>query len=92
MDMLTDYADMSTECSDILDINCRLHSDGFVITREHVRALCQNSRNHSKHYFQEVDGEVFAPMDSLVVSVTPNLVRLLSSTAVSNDFLKILHL
>ncbi|KAJ2821980.1 fatty acid synthase alpha subunit Lsd1, partial [Coemansia sp. 'formosensis'] len=31
-------------------------------------------------------------MDFLVVSVTPNFVRILSSTVVSNDFLKILHL
>ncbi|KAJ2812529.1 fatty acid synthase alpha subunit Lsd1 [Coemansia furcata] len=92
MDMLTDYADMPTECSELLDIGCRLHSDGFVITREHVRALCQNACNHSKHYSLEVDGDVLAPMDFLVVSVTPNLVRILSSTVVSNDFLKILHL
>ncbi|KAJ2811356.1 fatty acid synthase alpha subunit Lsd1, partial [Coemansia furcata] len=92
MDMLVDNADMPTKHSGILDIDCRLHSDGFVITREHVRALCQNACNHSKHYSQEVGGDVLAPMDFLVVSMTPNLLRILSSTAVSNDFLKILHL
>ncbi|KAJ2739579.1 fatty acid synthase alpha subunit Lsd1, partial [Coemansia sp. BCRC 34301] len=91
MDVLVDNADVPTERSEISGTNCRLYSDGFVITKEHIRALCLNVRNRSKNYFVKVNGELLAPMDFMVVSATPNLTRLLSSTAVTNDLLKILH-
>ncbi|KAJ2740219.1 fatty acid synthase alpha subunit Lsd1, partial [Coemansia sp. BCRC 34301] len=90
--VLIDTADVSTECPDIVDINYRLCSDGFFITKEHVRAFCLNVRNRSKHYSVEVDGKSLAPMDFLVVSAMPNFTRVLSSAAVTNDLLKILHL
>ncbi|KAJ2879371.1 fatty acid synthase alpha subunit Lsd1, partial [Coemansia aciculifera] len=92
MDLLVDNADVPTERSEILGTDCQLRSDGFVITREHVRALCLNVGNQSKHYCQETNGKLFAPMEFLIVSTTPNLTRMLSSTAVTNDLLKILHL
>ncbi|KAJ2465117.1 fatty acid synthase alpha subunit Lsd1, partial [Coemansia sp. RSA 2337] len=91
MDAWIDNADVPTDNSDLIDTNCRLYSNGFVITKEHVRAFCQNVGNRSKHYSQEVDGKLFAPMDFLVVSTLPNFMRVLSSTAVTNDILKILH-
>ncbi|KAJ2746708.1 fatty acid synthase alpha subunit Lsd1 [Coemansia sp. BCRC 34301] len=92
MDVLVDNADVPIERSDIVDINCQLCSDGFVITKEHVRAFCLNVRNRSKHCSVEVDGKFLAPMEFLIVSATPSLSHMLSSTAVSNDLLKILHL
>ncbi|KAJ2838201.1 fatty acid synthase alpha subunit Lsd1, partial [Coemansia sp. 'formosensis'] len=92
MDAWIDNADVPTDNSDLFDTNFRLCSDGFVITKEHVRAFCQNVGNRSKHYSEEVSGNTFAPMDFLVVSIMPNLLRILSSTAVSSDVLKILHL
>ncbi|KAJ2872364.1 fatty acid synthase alpha subunit Lsd1 [Coemansia aciculifera] len=92
MDAWIDNADVPTDSSDLTDTDCRLCSDGFVITREHVRAFCQNVNNRSKHYAHEVDGKLFAPMDFLVVSTMPNLLRMLSSSAVTNNVLTILHL
>ncbi|KAJ2101023.1 fatty acid synthase alpha subunit Lsd1, partial [Coemansia sp. S142-1] len=92
MDAWIDNADVPTDNSDLIDTNCRLYSDGFVITKEHVRAFCQNVGSRSKHYTQGVGGDMFAPMDFLVVSTLPNFMRALSSTAVTNDILKILHL
>ncbi|KAJ2232396.1 fatty acid synthase alpha subunit Lsd1, partial [Coemansia sp. RSA 455] len=92
MDAWIDNADVPTDNSDLIDINCRLYSNGFVITKEHVRAFCQNVGNRSKHYTQGVGGDMFAPMDFLVVSTLPNFMRALSSTAVTSDILKILHL
>ncbi|KAJ2897463.1 hypothetical protein IWW38_001711, partial [Coemansia aciculifera] len=92
MDAWLDNADVPTDSSDIADVNSRLDSDGFVITKEHVRAFCQNVGNRSKHYSLEANGELFAPMDFLAASTTPNLLRVLTSTAVTNSLLKILHL
>ncbi|KAJ2864638.1 fatty acid synthase alpha subunit Lsd1 [Coemansia aciculifera] len=92
MDAWIDNADVPTDNSDLIDTNCRLYSDGFVITKEHVRAFCQNVGNRSKHYSQGIGGDIFAPMDFLVVSTLPNFMRALSSTAVTKDILKILHL
>ncbi|KAJ2750540.1 fatty acid synthase alpha subunit Lsd1, partial [Coemansia pectinata] len=92
MDLLVDNADVPTERSEILGTDCQLRSDGFVITREHVRALCLNVGNQSRHYCRETNGKLLAPMEFLIVSTTPNLTRMLSSTAVTNDLLKILHL
>ncbi|KAJ2058736.1 fatty acid synthase alpha subunit Lsd1 [Coemansia sp. S146] len=92
MDLLVDNADVPTERSEIVGTDCQLRSNGFVITREHVRAFCQNVGNQSKHYCREANGKLFAPMEFLIVSTTPNLTRMLSSTAVTNDLLKILHL
>ncbi|KAJ2384725.1 fatty acid synthase alpha subunit Lsd1 [Coemansia sp. RSA 2611] len=40
MDAWVDNADVATNNSDLLDTNFRLRSDGFVITKEHVRAFC----------------------------------------------------
>ncbi|KAJ2101208.1 fatty acid synthase alpha subunit Lsd1 [Coemansia sp. S100] len=92
MDAWIDNADVPTDNSDLIDTNCRLYSNGFVITKEHVHAFCQNVGSRSKHYSQGVGGDMFAPMDFLVVSTLPNFMRALSSTAVTNDILKILHL
>ncbi|KAJ2828474.1 fatty acid synthase alpha subunit Lsd1, partial [Coemansia sp. 'formosensis'] len=92
MDAWIDNADVPTDNSDLFDTSFRLNSDGFVITKEHVRAFCQNVGNRSKHYSEEVGGDIFAPMDFLVVSIMPNLLRILSSTVVTSDMLKILHL
>ncbi|KAJ2897754.1 fatty acid synthase alpha subunit Lsd1, partial [Coemansia aciculifera] len=92
MDAWLDNADVPTDSSDVADVNSRLDSDGFVITKEHVRAFCQNVGNRSKHYSLEANGELFAPMDFFAVFSMPNLLRILTSTAVTNDLLKILHL
>ncbi|KAJ2492835.1 fatty acid synthase alpha subunit Lsd1 [Coemansia sp. RSA 2050] len=92
MDAWIDNADVPTDHSDLVDTDFRLYSDGFVITKEHVRAFCQNVGNRSKHYYQEVGGSIFAPMDFLAVSTLPNFMRVLSSSVASNDILKILHL
>ncbi|KAJ2908902.1 fatty acid synthase alpha subunit Lsd1, partial [Coemansia aciculifera] len=92
MDAWFDNADVPTDSSDVADVNSRLDSDGFVITKEHVRAFCQNVGNRSKHYSLEANGELFAPMDFLAASTTPNLLRVLTSTAVTNSLLKILHM
>ncbi|KAJ2832566.1 fatty acid synthase alpha subunit Lsd1, partial [Coemansia furcata] len=92
MDVWIDNADVPTDNSDVFDPTCRLYSDGFVITKEHVRAFCKNVSNRSKHYSQEVGGDIFAPMDFLVVSTFPNCLRILSSTAVTSNMLTALHL
>ncbi|KAJ2073744.1 fatty acid synthase alpha subunit Lsd1 [Coemansia sp. S155-1] len=92
MDLLVDNADVPTECSEISGTDCKLRSDGFVITREHVRAFCLNVGNQSKHYCRETNGKLLAPMDFLIVSTTPNLTRMLHSKTVTNDLFKILHL
>ncbi|KAJ2735533.1 fatty acid synthase alpha subunit Lsd1 [Coemansia sp. BCRC 34962] len=92
MDAWIDNADVPTDNSNLADTEFRLYSDGFVITKEHVRAFCQNVGNRSKHYYQEVSGSIFVPMDFLVVSTMPNFMRVLSSSVASNDILKILHL
>ncbi|KAJ2039514.1 fatty acid synthase alpha subunit Lsd1 [Coemansia sp. S3946] len=91
-DAWIDNADVPTDYSVLTDTKFRLRSDGFVITKEHVRAFCRNVGNRSKHYSHEVGGDIFAPMDFLVVSTMPNLLRVLSSPIVSSDVLKILHL
>ncbi|KAJ2903258.1 fatty acid synthase alpha subunit Lsd1, partial [Coemansia aciculifera] len=91
-DAWLDNADVPTNNSDVVDVNCRLDSDGFAITKEHVRAFCQNVGNQSKHYSLEVNGKLFAPMEFLIISTTPNLMRILTSTAVANYLLKLLHL
>ncbi|KAJ2731707.1 fatty acid synthase alpha subunit Lsd1 [Coemansia sp. BCRC 34962] len=92
MSFLLDNADEPTERSEILDTDSKLYSGGFVITREHVRAFCLNVGNHSKRFCQETNGSISVPMDFLAMSTTPNFTRMLSSTAVTNDLLKILHL
>ncbi|KAJ1925111.1 fatty acid synthase alpha subunit Lsd1 [Coemansia sp. S17] len=92
MELLVDNADVPTECSEISGTDCKLRSDGFVITREHVRAFCLNVGNQSKHYCRETNGKLLAPMDFLTVSTTPNLTRMLHSKTVTNDLFKILHL
>ncbi|KAJ2867196.1 fatty acid synthase alpha subunit Lsd1 [Coemansia aciculifera] len=92
MDAWIDNADVPTDSSDLIDTDCRFHSEGFVITKEHVRAFCQNVGNRSKHYSQEVGGKLFAPMDFMCVSISPNVMRVLASAAVTNNLLKILHL
>ncbi|KAJ2052530.1 fatty acid synthase alpha subunit Lsd1 [Coemansia sp. S16] len=92
MDAWIDNADVPTDSSDLIDTDNLFLSDGFVITKEHVRAFCQNVGNRSKHYSQEVDGKLFAPMDFLVVSTAPNVMRTLASAAVTNNLLRILHL
>ncbi|KAJ2347619.1 fatty acid synthase alpha subunit Lsd1, partial [Coemansia sp. RSA 2671] len=92
MGFLLDNADEPTERSELPDTDSKLYSNGFVITKEHVRAFCQNVGNHSKHFCKEAKGELLVPMDFLTVSTTPSLTRLLSSTVVTNDLLKILHL
>ncbi|KAJ2026711.1 fatty acid synthase alpha subunit Lsd1, partial [Coemansia sp. S85] len=92
MGFLLDNADKPTERSELPDTDSKIYSNGFVITKEHVRAFCQNVGNHSKHFCKEAKGELLVPMDFLTVSTTPNLTRLLSSTVVTNDLLKILHL
>ncbi|KAJ2391410.1 fatty acid synthase alpha subunit Lsd1, partial [Coemansia sp. RSA 2611] len=92
MDAWIDNADVPTDNSDLVDADCRLRSDGFVITKEHVRAFCQNVGNRSKHYSQEAGGTLFAPMDFLIVSTMPNYMRAIYSMAVANNILKVLHL
>ncbi|KAJ2459216.1 fatty acid synthase alpha subunit Lsd1 [Coemansia sp. RSA 2424] len=92
IDTWIDNADMPTDSSDIVDVNRRLYSNGFVITKEHVRAFCQNAGNRSRHYSVEGCGNLFVPMDFMVVSTMPNFSLALSSTAVTNDLFKILHL
>ncbi|KAJ2335744.1 fatty acid synthase alpha subunit Lsd1, partial [Coemansia sp. RSA 2681] len=92
MDAWLDNADVPTDSSDVMDARQQLTSDGFVITKEHVRAFCQNVRDYSKHYSLGSGGELFAPMDFLCISTTPNLLRILTSSSIANDLLKILHL
>ncbi|KAJ2740000.1 fatty acid synthase alpha subunit Lsd1, partial [Coemansia sp. BCRC 34301] len=92
VDTWIDNADSPTDNSEIVDINCRLCSDGFVITKEHVRAFCQNVCNRSMCYNHEEADDMFVPLDFLVVSTLPNFSLALSSSAVSNDLFKILHL
>ncbi|KAJ2907556.1 fatty acid synthase alpha subunit Lsd1, partial [Coemansia aciculifera] len=92
LDAWIDNADVPADSTNVSSVSSRLTSEGFVITKEHVRALCLNVRNRSKHYSLKVDGELFAPMEFLIVSTLPNLTRVLSSAVVTNDSLKILHL
>ncbi|KAJ2887355.1 fatty acid synthase alpha subunit Lsd1, partial [Coemansia aciculifera] len=92
LDTWIDNADVPADSTNVLNANSRLTSDGFVITKEHVRALCQNVRNHSKHYLLPTDGELFAPMEFLIVSTLPNMLLTLSSSFVTSDLFKILHL
>ncbi|KAJ2451175.1 fatty acid synthase alpha subunit Lsd1, partial [Coemansia sp. RSA 2424] len=92
IDTWIDNADVPTDSSDIVDVNRRLYSNGFVITKEHVRAFCQNVGNRSMCYAHEEPCGMFAPMDFLVVSTLPNFSLALSSTAVTNDLFKILHM
>ncbi|KAJ2691389.1 fatty acid synthase alpha subunit Lsd1 [Coemansia spiralis] len=92
MDAWIDNADVPTDNSDLVDASCRLYSDGFVITKDHVRTFCQNVGNRSKNYSQEAGGTLFAPMDFLIVSTMPNFMRAIYSTAVANNILKVLHL
>ncbi|KAJ2801247.1 fatty acid synthase alpha subunit Lsd1, partial [Coemansia furcata] len=87
-----DNADVPTDNSDLFDPTCRLYSDGFVITKEHVRAFCQNVGNRSKHYSEEIGGDIFAPMDFLIVSTFPTCMCILTSTAATNNMLTALHL
>ncbi|KAJ2107445.1 fatty acid synthase alpha subunit Lsd1 [Coemansia sp. RSA 922] len=91
-DAWLDNADVPTDNSILTDTKFRLRSDGFAITKEHVRAFCRNVGNRSKNYSHEVGGKLFAPMEFLCVSVMPNLLRALSSTAVINDVSKFVHL
>ncbi|KAJ2057564.1 fatty acid synthase alpha subunit Lsd1 [Coemansia sp. S146] len=90
--VLVDNADMPTERSEILGTDCLLRSDGLVIAREHVRALCLNVGNQSKHYCQEANGKLFAPMEFMCVSVMPSMTRALTLAAVGNNLLETLHL
>ncbi|KAJ2910492.1 fatty acid synthase alpha subunit Lsd1, partial [Coemansia aciculifera] len=92
LDLLIDNADVPGERAGLMSTDCQLTSNGFVITKEHVRAFCQNVGNRSRHYALEVNGELFAPMDFLAVSSMPNLLLALSSPVVTNDWLKTLHL
>ncbi|KAJ2332717.1 fatty acid synthase alpha subunit Lsd1, partial [Coemansia sp. RSA 2681] len=92
IDTWIDNADVPTDSSDIVDVNRRLYSNGFIITKEHVRAFCQNVGNRSMCYAHEEPCGMFAPMDFLVVSTLPNFSLALSSTAVTNDLFKILHM
>ncbi|KAJ2487623.1 fatty acid synthase alpha subunit Lsd1 [Coemansia sp. RSA 2050] len=87
-----DNADVPTDNSDLFDTNFRLRSDGFVITKEHVRAFCQNVGNRSRHYSAGVGGTLFAPMEYICLSTMPNLLRALSSMALTNDVSKFVHL
>ncbi|KAJ2698754.1 fatty acid synthase alpha subunit Lsd1 [Coemansia sp. IMI 209128] len=66
--------------------------NGFVITKEHVRAFCQSVGNRSRLFTHDSDYEPYAPMDFLGVLVMPNFMWALSSMAVSNAMFKILHL
>ncbi|KAJ2908387.1 fatty acid synthase alpha subunit Lsd1, partial [Coemansia aciculifera] len=92
MDSWLDNADVPTDNSDVVNINCRLDSDGFVITKEHVRAFCQSVDNRSKYYAVEVNDELFAPMDFFMVFALPNVLLALSSPVVTDDWLKVLHM
>ncbi|KAJ2492534.1 fatty acid synthase alpha subunit Lsd1, partial [Coemansia sp. RSA 2052] len=38
-------ADVPTGIADVIDSNCRLFSDEFVVTKGHIRAFCQNIGN-----------------------------------------------
>ncbi|KAJ1821790.1 fatty acid synthase alpha subunit Lsd1 [Coemansia sp. RSA 2675] len=87
-----DNADVPTDNSSLFDTNFRLRSDGFVITKEHVRAFCKNVGNRSKHFSVGVGGTLFAPMEFICISTMPNLLRALSSMALTNDVSKFVHL
>ncbi|KAJ2909523.1 fatty acid synthase alpha subunit Lsd1, partial [Coemansia aciculifera] len=76
----------------VLSASSRLTSDGFAITKEHIRAFCQNVGNRSKHYAVEVNDELFAPMDFFMVFVLPSVLLALTSPVVTDDWLKVLHL
>ncbi|KAJ2643441.1 hypothetical protein GGF44_001166, partial [Coemansia sp. RSA 1694] len=78
--------------SDTFDTNCRFLSDELVITKEHVRAFCQNVGNRSRHYSVEDGGSLFVPMDFMIVPTTPSMLRVLSSSLITNDLFKVLHL
>ncbi|KAJ2887898.1 hypothetical protein IWW38_005043, partial [Coemansia aciculifera] len=92
MDAWYDNADVPADATTVSNVNCRLTSDGFSITKEHVRAFCQSVGNRSKHYAVEVNDELFAPMDFFMVSALPNMLLALSSPTVTDDWLKVLHL
>ncbi|KAJ1671756.1 fatty acid synthase alpha subunit Lsd1, partial [Coemansia sp. RSA 25] len=85
-------ADVPTGIADVIDSNCRLFSDEFVVTKEHIRAFCQNIGNRSRRYSMENGGNLFAPVDFMVVSSMPNMLRVLSSSLITNDLFKVLHL
>ncbi|KAJ2840336.1 fatty acid synthase alpha subunit Lsd1 [Coemansia sp. 'formosensis'] len=77
---------------EVVSTNCCLQSNGFVITKEHVRAFCQSVGNRSRFFTHNSDFELSAPMDFFCVQAMPNFMWVLFSKVVTNDMSKILHL
>ncbi|KAJ2909842.1 fatty acid synthase alpha subunit Lsd1, partial [Coemansia aciculifera] len=92
MDAWYDNADVPMDATTVLSASSRLTSEGFTITKELVRAFCQNVGNRSKHYSHEVNGELFAPMDFFMVFAMPSVLLALTSPVATDDWLKVLHL
>ncbi|KAJ2466134.1 hypothetical protein EV174_006566, partial [Coemansia sp. RSA 2320] len=87
-----DNADAPSAYEDHADPDAQLHSDGFMITEDHVSSFCQTVGNHLQHYLQGGKAGSRAPMEYLFLSCTPSTLRILASTVFGDGQLEIVHL
>ncbi|KAJ2830624.1 fatty acid synthase alpha subunit Lsd1 [Coemansia erecta] len=84
-----DNAEHPTEFFDVTEAHMVLRSNGMRITEDLVREFCQSVGNHSCY---RVDGVQYAPLDFIYIAGSPNTLRLLTSSAVGDGQLAIVHL
>ncbi|KAJ2832438.1 fatty acid synthase alpha subunit Lsd1 [Coemansia erecta] len=87
-----DNSDEAIEFQDVTDPNVILYNNGITITKNHIRAFCQNVGNYSQCYTSRIGGVMHAPMDYVYISGSPNALRFLLSTAIGDGQLAIVHL
>ncbi|KAJ2732821.1 fatty acid synthase alpha subunit Lsd1 [Coemansia sp. BCRC 34962] len=87
-----DSSDVPSEFEDHVDPDALLLGSGFVITEDHVHAMCQVVGNRSQHYLRATDSGLHVPMEFLYYSATPAIMRILASTVFGDGQLGIVHL
>ncbi|PIA14341.1 fatty acid synthase [Coemansia reversa NRRL 1564] len=91
-DTWVDNADNPRAFEDVDDPDATIHSSGFTITEDNIRAFCRNISNQSMQYWSRPEGKLWAPMEFAFFSAYPNILRLLCSTVLGDGQLSVVHL
>ncbi|KAJ2455098.1 fatty acid synthase alpha subunit Lsd1 [Coemansia sp. RSA 2336] len=87
-----DNSDQPVAFADVTNLQQAICSNGITITEDCVRRFCINIANRLQHYAIKADGHMYAPLDFIYIAVTPLSLQLLTSSAVGDGQLAIVHL